>query len=179
VSVYYSFEADVPDDVSAIATRQLPGEVDVVTKESSSALVEAKTENWFGAPLAEYGGVLREASAEPGETTIRVEVPREADVRSFVDRLQEIAPSLELVAQRQHRRQDRTPAEISDQVRTELTDRQFEVVRTALSAGYFEWPREHDGSEVAAQLDITQPTFNKHLRLAQRKTFGLLFEADA
>ncbi|WP_436930625.1 PAS domain S-box protein [Halosimplex halobium] len=179
VSVYYSFEGDVPDDVAEIATRRLPGTVEVVAEESSSTLVEARTDDWFGAPLAEYGGVLREASAEADETTIRVEVPREADVRSFVERLEEIAPSLELVAQRQHRRRDRAPAEISDQVRAELTDRQFEVVRTALSAGYFEWPREHDGNEVAAQLDITQPTFNKHLRLAQRKTFGLLFEADA
>jgi len=179
VSVYYSFEGDVPDDATEIASRRLPGSIDVVAEESSSTLVEAQSDDWFGAPLAEYGGVLREASAEPGETTVRVEVPREADVRSFVERLQEIAPSLELVAQRQHRRRDRTPAEISDQVRAELTDRQFEVVQTALSAGYFEWPREHDGSEVAAQLDITQPTFNKHLRLAQRKTFGLLFEAES
>ena len=59
-----------------------------------------------------------------------------------------------------------------------LTDRQLEVLRTALSAGYFEWPRENDGSEVASRLDITQPTLNKHLRLAERKVFGLLFEPE-
>jgi predicted DNA binding protein len=50
-----------------------------------------------------------------------------------------------------------------------------EVVRTALSAGYFEWPRDNDGGEVADRLGITQPTFNKHLRIAERETFGLLF----
>jgi len=180
VSVYFSFEGDVSDGVPEIASRTLPGSVDVVAEEAdSSVLVEARTEGWFGAPLAEYGGVLREASAEPGETTVVVEVPTQADIRSFVERLGEIAPSLELVAQRQHQGADRTPAELGDQVRTELTDRQSEVVRTALSAGYFEWPREHDGSEVAERLDITQPTFNKHLRIAERKTFGLLFDADA
>jgi len=179
VSVYFSFEGDVPDGAADIATRTLPGAVDVVAEEESSVLVEARTDDWFGAPLAEYGGVLREASAEPGETTVVVEVPTQADIRSFVERLEEIAPSLELVAQRQHQGADRTPAELGDQVRTELTDRQSEVVRTALSAGYFQWPREHDGSEVAQRLDITQPTFNKHLRIAERKTFGLLFDADA
>jgi predicted DNA binding protein len=51
------------------------------------------------------------------------------------------------------------------------------VVETALSAGYFEWPRDHDSSEVASRLDITQPTFNKHLRTAERETFELLFGA--
>jgi predicted DNA binding protein len=108
-----------------------------------------------------------------------VEVPQQADVRSFVERLETIAPSLELVARRQHRRQDRTPTELSDEVRSELTDRQFEVLQTALSAGYFEWPRENDGSEVADRLDITQPTLNKHLRLAEKQTFTLLFDDGA
>jgi|AntDeeMinimDraft_4_1070355.scaffolds.fasta_scaffold00405_3 voltage-gated potassium channel len=93
-----------------------------------------------------------------------------ADVRSFVERLQTVAPSLELVAKRQHQRQDWTPAEINDHLRSEMTDRQFEVLKTALLAGYFEWPRENDGSEVANRLDITQPTFNKHLRLVEKAT---------
>ena len=178
VGVYFSFEGDVSENVPAVARRTLPGSVDVVAEEPSSTLVEVRTDDWFGSPLAEYGGVLREASAEPGETTVTVEVPTEADVRSFVERLQSVAPSLELVARRQHSTQGRTPAELSDQVREALTDRQLEVLRTALSAGYFEWPRENDGSEVASRLDITQPTLNKHLRLAERKVFGLLFEPE-
>jgi DNA-binding CsgD family transcriptional regulator len=179
VSVYFSFEGDLPSDAPTIAERTLPGTVEVVTEESDSVLVESRTADWFGTPLAEYGGVLRKAVADPEETTVTVEVPRQADVRSFADRLQTIAPSLELTAKRQHRRQSRTPAEISDQLQAELTDRQFEVLRTALSAGYFEWPREHDGREVADRLDITQPTFNKHLRLAERQTFELLFGLDS
>jgi PAS domain S-box-containing protein len=175
VGVYFSFEGDVPQNIPAVARRTLPGSVDVVAEEPSSTLVEVRTDDWFGSPLAEYGGVLREALAEPGETSVTVEVPTESDVRSFVGRLQSVAPSLELVARRQHSTQGRTPAELSDQVREALTDRQLEVLRTALSAGYFEWPRENDGSEVASRLDITQPTLNKHLRLAERKVFGLLF----
>jgi predicted DNA binding protein len=138
-------------------------------------VVEMRTDEWFGAPLAAYGGRLREARADAGETVIRVEVPTQTDVRSFVERMGDIAPSLELVAKRQHRKREQTPMELSDQVRAELTDRQLEVLRTALSAGYFEWPRDHDGSEVAERLGITQPTFNKHLRIAERETFGLLF----
>jgi len=178
VSVYFSFEDGVPDDAPAVADRTLPGSVEVVNEQADSVLVESRTDDWFGAPMAEYGGVLRETAAEPGETTVTVEVPQQADVRSFVERLRDIAPSLDLVARRQHRRRERSPAELSDWLQSELTDRQFEVLRTALSEGYFEWPREHDGSEVADRLDITQPTFNKHLRIAERKTFGLLFDDD-
>ena len=177
VSVYFGFEGDVPTDAPAIAKRAFGGSVEAVSDESST-LVEVQTDDWFGSPLAEYGGVLREAAAEAGETTVTVEVPKQADVRSFADRLRSIAPSLELVARRQHRQQDWTPTELTDQVRTELTDRQFEVVQTALSEGYFEWPRRNDGSDVASQLDITQPTLNKHLRLAEKKTFNLLFDAE-
>ncbi|MEF8906929.1 MAG: PAS domain S-box protein [Haloarculaceae archaeon] len=179
VTVYFSFEGDLPEDAPAVARRELPGSVEVVAEEASTALVEVRTDDWFGAPLAEYGGVLREASAGPDGATVTVEVPTEADVRSFVERLESVAPSLELVARRQHSRQERTPAELGDQVREELTDRQLEVLRTALSAGYFEWPRENDGSAVAGRLDITQPTLNKHLRLAEKKVFGLLFDPDA
>jgi PAS domain S-box-containing protein len=175
VSVYFRFEGETSGNAAAVAGRTLPGEVDVVTEDSSSVLVEAQTDLWFGSLLAEYGAVLRKAAAESGETTLVVEVPTQADVRSFTERLQELAPSLELVAKRQHQRQDRTSEERSARVADELTDRQLEVLQTALSAGYFEWPRENDGSEVAERLGITQPTLNKHLRLAERKTFELLF----
>ena len=178
-SVYVRFEGDLPDNTARVADRAFSGDVSVVSEASSKTVFEVRADEWFGSPLAEYGGVIRDASADADETTLTVEVPGEADVRSFVGRLQEMAPSLELVARRQHRRRDRTPAELSDRVRAELTDRQFEVVQTALSAGYFEWPRENDGGEVADRLGITQPTLNKHLRLAEKKTFGLLFDTES
>jgi predicted DNA binding protein len=121
--------------------------------------------------------MLREASADPDAATITVEVPGETDVRSFVERLQRVAPSLDLVAKRQHRQQDRTPEELHGRLREQLTDRQYEVLTTALAAGYFEWPRENDGSDLADVLDITQPTVNKHLRLAEKQIFSLLIDS--
>jgi len=41
--------------------------------------------------------------------------------------------------------------------------------------GYFEWPRENSGEEVADCLGITQPTVNKHVRLGEQKLFDLFF----
>jgi len=176
LSVYYKIAGEFTDDMLDSVRGSFRGSVEIVT-EDSSTLVEVKTDHWFGSPLAEYGGILREAIADPDETTLTVEVPKQADVRSFTERLQAEAPSLELTAKRQHQRQQQTPAELHDQIRTELTDRQFEVLQTAVSAGYFEWPRENDGSDIAETLDITQPTVNKHLRLAEKQIFSLLMES--
>ena len=175
VSVYVALDGDVPDEIREVASSVLSGTIESVVDGSDVTVLEVVTGDWFGSELAEYGAVLREVSATPAETTVVVEVPAGADVRSFADRLADLAPSLALVAKRQHRRQDRTPQELHDRLEDELTDRQYEVLTTALAAGYFEWPRENDGSEVADRLGITQPTLNKHLRLGERKTFELLF----
>lgn len=50
-----------------------------------------------------------------------------------------------------------------------LTDRQVEVLRTAIQMGYFEHPRGANAGEVAERLDINRATFAEHLRAAQRK----------
>jgi DNA-binding transcriptional ArsR family regulator len=53
--------------------------------------------------------------------------------------------------------------------RGNLTERQREVLETALEMGYFDRPREANATEVAAALDITPSTFTEHLSAAQRK----------
>ncbi|MFT4957826.1 MAG: PAS domain S-box-containing protein [Halobacteriales archaeon] len=178
VSVYYLFDGELPDDLTDVSEDLFPGQVNIVRDGADSVLVEVVTDAWFGSPLAEFGAVLRRAEATPGGTTVVVELPVRSDVRSFTERLQELAPSLELEAKRQHQGSERTTEELRNRIEERLTDRQHEVLRTAFAAGYFEWPRENDGSEVANRLDITQPTFNKHLRMAERKTFGALLGSE-
>jgi len=50
-----------------------------------------------------------------------------------------------------------------------LSPRQYEIVTAAIEAGYYDWPRRMEAEEIAAQLDITHPTFLEHLRKAERK----------
>jgi len=181
VSLYFTLDGDPPEDPRDTAERTLPGSVEVVRDEpgAGSVLLENVAESWFGSPLAEYGAVLRRAEATATDTTVLVELPARSDLRSFTDRLQDLAPSLELEAKRQHQQSARTAAELRNRIEERLTERQHEALQTAFTAGYFEWPRESDGGDVADRLDITQPTFNKHLRLAERKTFETLFEGEA
>lgn len=53
--------------------------------------------------------------------------------------------------------------------KSDLTERQRKVVQQALDSGYFDWPRETDSEELAAELDISRATFLEHLRKAEEK----------
>lgn len=57
-----------------------------------------------------------------------------------------------------------------------LTDRQREVLETAHEMGYFEYPRESNATEVAAELEIQPSTFAEHLAAAQGKLYQELLE---
>jgi predicted DNA binding protein len=47
------------------------------------------------------------------------------------------------------------------------------------SAGLFEWPRQSTGQELAERLGISPPTFNQHLRAAERLVFEEVFTDDS
>ncbi|MFC7135535.1 helix-turn-helix domain-containing protein [Halobaculum litoreum] len=59
-----------------------------------------------------------------------------------------------------------------------MTERQLEVLRVAYLRGFYEWPRESTGQEVADALGVSQPTVNRHLRASQRKLLELLLDED-
>ncbi|MFC7028414.1 helix-turn-helix domain-containing protein [Halomicroarcula sp. GCM10025710] len=49
------------------------------------------------------------------------------------------------------------------------------MLTAAFHAGFFEWPRDVTGEDLAASLDVSPPTVHQHLRKAQRKVFAALF----
>jgi predicted DNA binding protein len=111
--------------------------------------------------------------------TLVVELPQETDTRTIVDRLRSEFAGLELIAQRQRRETAVTPTAVHDRLEQRLSDRQYEALQTAHTMGYFDWPRESSGEDVAERLGITQPTVNKHIRLGERKVFDMLFAATS
>ncbi|MFB6139809.1 MAG: helix-turn-helix domain-containing protein [Halosimplex sp.] len=62
--------------------------------------------------------------------------------------------------------------------RGRLTDRQREVLETAMEMGYFRRPRAANATEVAAELDISPSTFAEHLASAQSKVLESLLEGS-
>lgn len=126
--------------------------------------------------LAEYGGVVREASAENGEGRFFVTLPQDADVRAVVDGIGSYYEGTELLAQRERGRNEPTDAAIREAFEDALTERQREVLRVAFLSGYFEWPRDSTGEEVADVLGISKPTFHEHLRACERKLVTAFFD---
>ena len=55
---------------------------------------------------------------------------------------------------------------------TSLSSRQREVFELARARGYYEWPKEVSGTELATELDIATATLHEHLHKAEAKLLG-------
>lgn len=126
--------------------------------------------------LSEAMATIRSATAEDGEGRLVLEVPNTVSVRTLTENLERVFDDVSLLARRQRDTDDGSYADLEDSADMGLTDRQHEVLLTAYHAGFFAWPRESTGEEIAELLDISQPTFHEHLRTGERKLLDLLFE---
>lgn len=127
--------------------------------------------------LAEHGAVPTAVYSTGSGGTIVAEILPGADppdvISGFLD-----AHAADLVAKR--RKEGSTPLLSEWQLRRtilgRLTDRQREVLLTAFDAGYYDRPRATTGEDLADELDISPPTFQQHLRTAERKIVSFLAE---
>jgi len=120
----------------------------LVTKESCGA---------YSAIERNHGILRRHTSIGPTRRVYSVLLFRREDLGAMIEEFRDIGTvTLEKLS-----------AFDGDVVR--LTDRQYEVMRRALDAGYFEWPREVTSEELAAEIDISRATLLEHLRKAESK----------
>ncbi|AGB16140.1 PAS domain S-box [Halovivax ruber XH-70] len=124
-----------------------------------------------------HDGVLSGLSPRDDRLSLRLELPATRDVRGLVDSIRATFPNAELRARRPV--SPRGPDQPVGTLLSTLTDRQREILRTAYAAGYFESPRERTGEEIAETLGISQPTFTRHFRAAERTIFGTLFDQNS
>ncbi|QSG09894.1 bacterio-opsin activator domain-containing protein [Halapricum desulfuricans] len=136
------------------------------------------TDDSVESTFLDHGGVVTGQTVEDGSGRLTVEFPQRTDVRSLVESVTSAHDGISLLARREHERSARTDQEIRSQLETDLTDRQLEALRTAYIGGFFEWPRENTGEDIAELMGVSQTTFLQHLRTAQRKTFGLLLDEE-
>ncbi len=128
--------------------------------------------------VAEYGTAVRSFSVTPGEGRLCVDLPSDGEPRTLLDALRDGRPGIELVARREREQPQTASDDEAGPLPDGLTDRQQEALRTAHDAGFFAWPRESSGDDVAEMMDISQSTFLQHLRTAERKVFDGLFETN-
>lgn len=120
------------------------------------------------APIAASGGAIVDAQIEAGQYYLTVQTPPGRGVRNVIETVQEAYPAAEMLARKQTTRDAGVTGGSGTDAPAELTDRQLAVLRAAYRAGFFEWPRDASGEDVADSLDIAAPTFHQHLRKAEK-----------
>lgn len=128
------------------------------------------------AQLAEFGVETTGLIAHGRNIRLTVELPARIDPRTVVELLSELYPSTELVARRDHERPNQTKQALLTSIEDKLTDRQRLALRKAYLGGFFDWPRNVSGEELAASMGISPSTYHQHLRSAERKVIESLFE---
>lgn len=128
--------------------------------------------------FAEHGADLREMTIESGTARVTVDVARESLARSMAETVTDRFDGAELVGYRQRERRNETRREFVSTLKHDLTDRQHAALMRAYTGGFFEWPHEATGEDLAAAMDICRSTFHQHLRAAERKLIGAIIDEE-
>jgi PAS domain S-box-containing protein len=126
--------------------------------------------------LIKAGTVVKSATAEDGDVRYVAEAPSDLDVRTVVESFRQTYPDSELVSKQKVDRPVHTTQEFQQTLGESLTDKQRTALQAAYFAGYYEYPRESTGEDVADSLDVSSPTLHQHLRAAQRKLVGTFLD---
>jgi predicted DNA binding protein len=162
--------AELGDDSSVRSVTQ-------VAEHEGSDLFEIVIEESLLATLVDHGAVPKSISAENGIARYTIELPYEADARELFSLVEDNYDGTDLVGYHEHERPVQTQQEFQSSLSERFTDRQETALRTAFLGGFFNWPREADGDDLAEAMDISRPTYHQHLRAAQQKVYEKLFES--
>ncbi|WP_336133690.1 bacterio-opsin activator domain-containing protein [Natronomonas amylolytica] len=176
--VYASVEGEAAADLDGVVEAAPLGESITDVESTGDGTYRIRlSEPPLISTIASLGGSVESAVIEDGDFRMCVHVPSGADVRQVIDTVQETVPQAEPLARRQIRRSEGAAGSgFTADLDIDLTDRQRAAVEAAYFAGFFEWPRDSSGEEVAESLDITSPTFHQHVRAAENKVFTALFD---
>jgi PAS domain S-box-containing protein len=128
--------------------------------------------------IANAGGRIRRLEADDDSLETVVEVADRPTARSLFASLEEAYQGVELLGSHERERPPSTRAGFLDSLTDRLTERQETALRTAYLAGFFEWPHAVSGDELAETMGVSRSTFHQHLRAAQRKLLGGIYDTE-
>lgn len=147
-----------------------------VAEHDGESLFDVTVTESLVATLVDHGAVPKRIESERGVVRYAVELPYETEAREVFGLVADRYDNTDLVGYHEHERPVRTQQEFRAALAERFTDRQETALRSAYLGGFFEWPREVDGDELARGMDISRPTYHQHLRAAQQKVFEELFD---
>ena len=174
--VFFSTGAP-PDDLQAcVNTLPRIERLECLTDTEDTSLFEATVSGTqLALTVAEQGGAPQLIQSDGDTLEIHLEVPQTVDIRKLIAELRRSCPDIELVSRHKRERGVQTRESFHSELTAQLTPRQFEVLLAAFYSGFYQSPRDKTGQEIADTLDISQPTFSHHLRVAVRKLLEQLF----
>jgi DNA-binding CsgD family transcriptional regulator len=179
--LFVTVECTAADEVTSVLEELHAVEAYSLVREGETEHLLALMVNCPTLPgkLIRHGGRPRSIVATPDGLDVVVDLPVEADVRTYVEMLADQFGPVDLQSRRTVERELQTRQGHVSALLGSLTDRQLDVLRTAYFGGFFEWPRDSTGEEIADLLGVSQPTVNRHLRLGQRALLANLFDEDS
>ncbi|WP_416841704.1 PAS domain S-box protein [Haloferax sp. DFSO52] len=174
---YLRTEGVDPSEVEAVLeTNELVRSVEVLWSDGTNGSLSVTSDSSpFTQAVSVYGGRLGEVVAEDGVVTANVRFPKGANIHAVTDQLRSEYPGIEVKAKREIRPENEAQR-LAELVADELTDRQAEVLKTAYHSGYYEWPRDTNGTELSDRLDLSAATLSQHLRAAHDTVVGSVVE---
>ncbi|MBX0324231.1 GAF domain-containing protein [Halomicroarcula sp. F13] len=172
--VYGSATPDAVESVHAI-TDAIPHWESVTFRDDGTDFEARLSEPPVLSVVASVGGFVESAVVEDGDYRMTIRVSPTVDTRRIIDVVTDAYPGAQLLKRRQRTRDDddRLQRELTEA----LTDRQLAALEAAYHGGFFEWPRDVSGQDVADSLDIAASTFHQHLRKAERKAFDYILSS--
>jgi len=172
------FSTDAPAEDLETCPDILPRiqRLECLTDTEDTSLFEATVSGTqLALTIAEQGGAPQRIQSDGETLELQLEVPQTVDIRQLIAELRRSCPDIELVSRHKRERSVQTRESFHAELTAQLTPRQFEVLLAAFYSGFYQSPRDKTGQEIADTLDISQPTFSHHLRVAVRKLLEQLF----
>lgn len=182
----YSVARSTPNGAAGGAVIEFIADADLAVPDEVDSVFDygPKTAYRFEAVLAEdspfavldrHGLPATELTIRDGRLLVTFHATDLPTLRSVLDAFRESSPDMEVL----RLLQSSSIPEESDLVtvdRSDLTERQREVLTAAYDAGYFDHPKGANAGEVAESLGIDRSTFSEHIAAAQRKLLSSLLD---
>ncbi|WP_262175299.1 bacterio-opsin activator domain-containing protein [Haloarcula laminariae] len=176
--MFFLVESDDPSTVCAAAADH-PG-VSAVTHVStaeSTALFEfTVSDPPVVSLLADRGAETRDIVVTPENARFTVTLPSTTETRSIVERVRDHYPGTDLLSVRERDEPPVSRQAFLGDLEEHLTNRQLTALRKGYLGGFFDWPRDVSGEELAESMGICPSTFHQHLRAGERKLLEAIFE---
>lgn len=127
--------------------------------------------------FADHGMLVTAIEANANGAGVTVEITPTMSVHRAVEVVATMFPESDLIGKKRRDTRGESAIDLSRKFATGLTDRQLEAAELAYLRGFFESPKTATGAELAEKMDISTSAFHRHLRIAERHLFEIVFES--